>query len=163
MEPKHTYLCHEPNITGLWSIFLLDINTIVALLIFSSQVDLVQRDDVPPGFIFQAPPKRGRPKGSKSKKGVVAVNLAGQETGSIKMGARRNKKQGSDLISSDPTESSDTGKKSKRETNKEAVVSEIKNITKEEAVDTTSHHRREERLFYVGTAVCLGTLEQSIP
>lgn len=79
---------------GVGTILIPDINTTVALMAVFSQVDCVildsvllsQHGDVPPDFHFQAPPKRGRPRGSKSKKGSAKAGLVELETGELKMG-----------------------------------------------------------------------------
>lgn len=57
-----------------------------------------------------------------------------------------------------PTESSGIEKKSKGEIDEEAVVSEIKEITKDEMVDAASHHHKKEWSPYAGIAEGLGNL-----
>lgn len=129
---------------GLGSLFVSDINTIAALLIFSSQ-DL--HVDIPLGFIFQAPPKRGCPKGSKTKKVNAPVDMADYTDDTSKMITGRSKKRGNLLISSDPVHPfgpSGSGKWLKGGSEDEVVVPELKPATAVEAVDAETHHHRDE-------------------
>lgn len=81
--------------------FLPDLNTMVAPLTFSSQVDLTvlssnllgHHGEILPGFQFPSPPKRGRPKGSKTKKRAGRRRQGGLEISAAKLVPGQNKEE----------------------------------------------------------------------
>lgn len=139
---------------GLGNLYLPDINTTIAPVLFSSQgatphihtsiLDL--HDEISPGFTFSTPAKRGRPKGSKTKKNVAKIAVAQlEQTKGGRSFSFKDKKRGASLIAVDPLEgtidSSRTGKRSKGD---EVVVPDIISGIHDEAVDAELHHRQEK-------------------
>lgn len=116
---------------GIGTILIPDINTTAAPRAGSSHVDYVvlnstllsQHGEAPSDLHFQAPAKRGRPRGSKSKRGAGKASASRLEGGDLKMG--RGRKRVSSMITIDPvepTESSGIGKRLKGDNDDEIVV-----------------------------------------
>lgn len=107
---------------GLGTLFLPDINTTTAPVIFSTQGEassiatahLDQHGEIPSDFVFQSPPKRGQPKGSKSKKNMAKITTSTQELFMGQGMDGKSTKRDFSLISVDPVETAKsfgTGKK----------------------------------------------------
>lgn len=85
---------------GIGSIFIPDMNTTTVPLTLSSQVDSIipistllgQHGEIPPSFQLQAPPKRGRPRGLKTRKGVGKQASVGLEGSQKKLVSSKTKK-----------------------------------------------------------------------
>lgn len=107
-------LHHSSLGVGNW--FIPDINTKPAPSIFSSQVDsiilssplLSQHGEVPPGFQFAGPPKRGRPRGSKTKKLSEKSKNGALEYEQLKLMTGKSRKRDATLLAVDPIESAES-------------------------------------------------------
>lgn len=133
----------QPTSLALGTLFIPDINTTATPVLFSAQGEIPsitspqfgQYGAIPTDFVFHAPPKRGRPKGSKTKKNVGKNYSSNLESTMGKGNTTKSKKRDCSMISIDPVElaeSSGTGKKSKGEDGEEEVLPMFKEALKNE-------------------------------
>lgn len=126
---------------------------------------VVPQGDLPPCFQFDTQAKRGRPKGSKTRK-------MGEKSGQVGMGkadfkdCSSSRKRGHSLLSVDPVEPSaslGTEKRSKGQPVEIEANLDVKVLGSIEVVASLSLHCQVERGPYAGTVEGLGTLRQFVP